>query len=601
MAGIAGIALEEGEAPDAAVLERLALALAHRGQPRGLGPRGKNGPGGRMTACRYSQVGPGLGLVQVGGDPGWAQPVQGGHGRCVIADGATAEAGSAGAFADLVLRLHDEHGLGFASAIEGGFAVGLHDRQMGELHLARDAFGARPLYLAECRGGLAFASEAGALLQAGLVETAIEPQARDELLQIQFSIGTTTLFRGIHRLRPGETVTVAAGRIVARRQLAALPAGGPVAMPEAEAVERFDQLFRAAVRRQLGGGGRSGAELGGVGRIGVPLDGGVAGAALLGALGGSRELELVGLRAAFEGTADPEVEAGLARICRAAGARMVSVKLGAASLWRSLPAIAHAMDDPVADPAIALSWLLARRAAVEVETLLVPEGADELLGGYGRYRAAMRPWWLGGRVMRARGRMDRLDLLRPGSADSAWRDGIDAAAVAAASAGRTRLQVAQAIDIADWLPNDLLTKLDRCAARHGLDVRTPFLDRELAAFCFCLPDGLKVQRGLGSWLLRAWVERELPGSSPFGRRRGGKLPIAGWIAAEGARLGPLVAASRGVAEVARPERVTALFRDAGGKHAGLAAWTLLFHAVWHAVRIEGRDPAGDVFAVLAER
>ena len=70
------------------------------------------------------------------------------------------------------------------------------------------------------------------------------------------------------------------------------------------------------------------------------------------------------------------------------------------------------MDDPAADYAIIPTWFLARRAREEVKVVLSGEGGDEIFGGYGRYRAAMRPWWLGGKAPRSRGSFDRLDVLR---------------------------------------------------------------------------------------------------------------------------------------------------------------------------------------------
>jgi asparagine synthase (glutamine-hydrolysing) len=255
------------------------------------------------------------------------------------------------------------------------------------------------------------------------------------------------------------------------------------------------------------------------------------------------------------------------------------------------------MDDPAADYAIIPTWFLARRARQEVKVVLSGEGGDELFGGYGRYRAAMRPWWLGGKAPRAHGSFDRVDVLR--EAPTGWRDGIGAAEAAAATGGRTRLQAAQALDVADWLPNDLLVKLDRCLMAHGVEGRTPLLDPGVAAAAFRLPDALKVQGHTGKWLLRQWLAKHLPAAEPFKPKQGFTVPVGAWIERVGDRLGPLVAAQPGVAEIARPDRVAALFRHAGGeKHRGFAAWHLLFYALWHRRHIEGRREAGDVFEVL---
>ena len=266
-------------------------------------------------------------------------------------------------------------------------------------------------------------------------------------------------------------------------------------------------------------------------------------------------------------------------------------------VWRHLPAIVAAMDDPAADYAIIPTWFLAERARRDVKVVLSGEGGDEIFGGYGRYRHASRPFWRGGRAMRRHGTFHGVDVLR--APMGGWRDGIAAAEARAAGAGRSRLQEAQATDIADWLPHDLLLKLDRCLMAHGVEGRTPFLDTEVATAGFRLPDGLKVARGQGKYLLRAWLERALPAARPFAPKQGFSVPVGAWIAAAGDRLGPLVAAQPGVAEIAAPDRVRALFGNCTERHRGFAAWTLLFYALWHRAHIEGRPSEGDVWEVLA--
>jgi asparagine synthase (glutamine-hydrolysing) len=209
----------------------------------------------------------------------------------------------------------------------------------------------------------------------------------------------------------------------------------------------------------------------------------------------------------------------------------------------------------------------------------------------------MRPWWRGGRVMRARGTFDKLDVLR--SPLPGWRDGIAAAEARAATGGRTRLQAAQATDMADWLPHDLLLKLDRMLMAHAIEGRTPFLDPGVAAAAFRLPDTLKVRNGMGKWILRRWLEKHCPVASPFAKKQGFTVPVGAWIANRGNELGPLVARQPGIAEIAEPGRVATLFRNAGGRREGFAAWSLLFYALWHRAHILDQAPEGDVFEALA--
>ena len=96
-----------------------------------------------------------------------------------------------------------------------------------------------------------------------------------------------------------------------------------------------------------------------------------------------------------------------------------------------------------------------------------------------------------------------------------------------------------------------------------------------------------------------WLEKQLPVARPFAPKQGFTVPIGAWIAGVGDRLGRLVAAQPGVAEIAEPARVDALFRHAAGRRAEFAAWKLLFYALWHRAHILGLPPAGDVFETLA--
>jgi asparagine synthase (glutamine-hydrolysing) len=219
-----------------------------------------------------------------------------------------------------------------------------------------------------------------------------------------------------------------------------------------------------------------------------------------------------------------------------------------------------------------------------------------LFAGYGRYRSVLRPWWAGGRMPRRRGNLDGLGVLRADLAG--WRDGIAAAEAREAGSARSALQVAQAVDCADWLPNDLLGKLDRCLMAHGVEGRTPFLDTEVADFAFRLPDDLKIRDRLGKWLLRRWVDEHVPAANAFAKKQGFTVPVGEWIARRGTTLGPLVAAQPGVAEVCEPAAVIRLFGHARERRLGFGAWTLLFYALWHRHHVLRRPPAGDVFAAL---
>jgi asparagine synthase (glutamine-hydrolysing) len=435
----------------------------------------------------------------------------------------------------------------------------------------------------------------------------VRAESRAELMQLQFTTGAETIFEGIRRVLPGETLAVVGGRIVERRRRSALPqaswsAGGPAGGPagsageapprdEDEALARLDRVLEDSVLFHQ----RSDVP------YGMFLSGGIDSSALLALMARLNDRPVRAFTAGFPGAGVNDERAQARTVAREVGAEHVEVEIGEGDFWSLLPEIAASVDDPVADYAVLPTYRLAREAGSELKVILTGEGGDELFAGYGRYRRQGRPRWLGGGRLRRRGIFDGLGVLREGQGIAGWRTGIDAATRAASLPGRTRLQIAQATDCADWLPNDLLIKLDRCLMAHGVEGRTPFLDPVVANAAFPLADAMKIRRGMGKWLLRRWLQRHLPAALPMSRKRGFTVPVGEWIAARGAALGPLVAAQPGVAEIADADAVGRLFRGAVGGHAGLAAWVLLFYALWHRRHVNGLAPQGDVFETLAAR
>jgi asparagine synthase (glutamine-hydrolysing) len=588
MCGIAGIALKPGATLPEETMRALSAAIAHRG-PDGEGAH--VAAGAVLLQRRLAIIDLATGDQPLF-EPGGAALVANGeiYNYVELKAGTLSGTGFATASdCEPPLHLYRRDGLGFAQSLRGMYAIAIHDRASRRVVLARDPFGIKPLYVADTPSGIAFASEPRALLDAGLVPRGLDRRARDELVELQFTTGADTIFPGIRRVLPGETLSIEDGMIVARERLSALPDGGPEEIGESEALARLDAALRDSVSVHQ--------------RADVPyglfLSGGVDSAAVLAAMRLLAERPVLAFTAGFDAPGAADEREAARGAARAAGARHEEITVTEADFWAHLPEIAAAMDDPAADYAIVPTWLLARRARADVKVVLSGEGGDEMFGGYGRYRSAMRPWWLGGRVMRARGMIERLGLRRdlaPG-----WRDGMEAAAAAAASPGRTRLMAAQATDMVDWLPNDLLAKLDRCLMAHGLEGRTPLLDPAIAAAAFRLPDSLKVRNGSGKWLLRTWLAKAMPEARPFAKKQGFTVPVGAWIGAQAERLAPLLAADDAVAEVVRPGSVTGLLRGAGAKHQAFAAWTLLFYALWHRRHVRGMLPAGDVFETLSQR
>ena len=582
MCGIAGLCMQNGRAVDSGLLATLGEAQRHRG-PDGFGTY-VNG----TVGFRHER----LAIIDL--DTG-NQPLFDDTDRALVVNGEIynyieLKAALPGinwrtrSDCEPLLALYARHGLAFLDGVRGMYALALHDPKADRVVLARDPFGIKQLYYAQDCDRLLFASEAQAIVRA-LGGGTVRAGAVYESLQLQFTTGADTIFAGIHRVLPGEIIVIEGGEIVERR-------AGPAMLPErvrsigerealAEAGRVIDDTVTLHQRSDV--------------PFGLFLSSGIDSSVILTAMARLGGQAVRSYTAAFPETGVHDERDTARSLAAAAGARHTELPITADTFWARLPEICAALDDPVSDYAIVPTFLLAERAARDVKVVLTGVGGDEVFAGYRRYRRQMLPRWLGGRARRPNGPCDGVDLFQ--NPRSGWRDGIAAAETAAARHGYNALQRAQAVDFADWLPHSVLIALDRCLMHFGLEGRTPLLDRGVADFGFPLPNGLKLRRGQGKYILRRWLADANAASAPFAKKRGFTVPVIEWISARGERLGPLVARSPGIADLCRPDVVTSVF--AGGGAHGLLAWRLLFYALWHRRHIEGRLPSGDVFDCLA--
>ena len=561
MCGIAGILGADGS------VRPLIEALAHRG-PNGV--RVETMPGAQLAHARLS-------IIDLEG--GW-QPLHG-AGSTVIGNGEVynyveltrdfqlgAQLATGSDFEPL-LHLYAREGEAAFARLRGMYALCLigHD---GRTWLVRDPFGIKPLYTLDLEDGLAFASEPRAFLAAGLVGAELSPDRAAELLAFNYALGDETIFKGVRRLAPGAVAEVVGGRLVERsRRRPAAPAKA-ARDDETSLLRRLDAVLEDSVRVHQ----RSDVP------YGLFLSGGVDSAAVATLMARLNERPVTAFTCGFDAPGAKDERAQAERVARALNLDWRETRFDEADFWRVLPQAAWALDDPTADYAVLPTWKLAESAKDALTVVLTGEGGDELFGGYGRYRRALRPAWLGGRP--AEPRPDDPAIL------SRWRD------QARGPAGLTPLQASQWGDIATWLPDDLLIKLDRCLMAHSLEGRTPFLDPEVAAFAFPLPDRMKVRGRFGKWLLRKWLETVCPAAEPWARKQGFTVPVEAWIAPRAGRIAERIGDVAAVRALMPADAARAIFADEteGGRR-----WPLLFLAVWSLIHLEGAGPVDALTAV----
>ena len=242
MCGIAGILRRPGQPADAAMLARFAASLAHRG-PDGSGTFETEG--GALVHTRLAIID-----LATGDQPLFDGPL------ALIANGEIynyielkeALPGTYRTASDCEppLKLFARASADFATRLRGMYAIAIHDQAFRTLTLSRDLFGIKPLYAAQTPAGLVFASEPQALLDAGLTPRGVERNKLHELLNLQFTTGAQSIFPGIRRVLPGETLTIRDGEIISSTRLSFPKPPRPPAN-ETEALKALDRVLEEAV------------------------------------------------------------------------------------------------------------------------------------------------------------------------------------------------------------------------------------------------------------------------------------------------------------------------------------------------------------------
>lgn len=580
MCGVAGVSLRSGE-PETDLLERFSQLLAHRG------PDGEGFHRHERSALVHRR----LSILDL---EGGAQPIS-------TEDGATHIAANGEIYnyralqerirgwgvklrtdSDSEVPLHcwRRYGMDFVTHLEGMYALAVYDDRTEELILARDPVGIKPLYIAETTRGLAFASEAGALVRSGWIGAEVEEAAWPSFFNKQYVEGPRTLFKGVRRVEPGEVLRIRRGEVLERRShpLVLPPAR---AMGEEEALEAFDRIATGVVSSHLQSHVPYGAF----------LSGGIDSTCVV-----TKMAELVGTvrtyAVGFSSDTVNDERDQAARLARALETEHHATEFSEADFWALLPEMCRVMDDLVADYAVLPTLKLAALAREQVKVILSGEGGDEGFAGYNYYRHHDQGFLRRirhGERFRARGNVEGFQHLFRDPGVSGWKDGHRQTRFG--TRGFTRLQRYQARDISDWLPDDLMLKVDRCLMAHGIEGRVPLLDRDVLLFAFGLPDDLKIRDGQHKYLLRRWVANRQPQQEPWADKKGFTVPIRPWLEARRPALRDYLRVHPGLAEVMLPDRVSTWLETPLDRRGGKLLFSILCYAMWHDVHIQRTQPA----------
>jgi asparagine synthase (glutamine-hydrolysing) len=624
MCGLIGFTEAPG-APEEArrVAEAMLDAVAHRG------------PDGRATAVAGGATLGHCRLAFVDAEGG-AQPFASASGRCTLAwNGEVynhaqlrAELRAAGVAlrtesdTELVVEMYEREGPSFVRRLRGMFALAIHDARDGRLLLARDPWGKKPLFFFETPGGVAFASELGALLRHPRAPRQVDAHAVLRYLLFGAVPAPDTALGGVHKVRPGSWAEWGPeGR--SETVYWSFPAAGePLDLPGAEVERRVEDALRAAVERRL----RSTDHL-----LGVLLSGGVD-SSLVAAL--AREAgagPLPSFSAGFEDASFDETAHALA-VARHLGTEHHAIRITGRDLAGVVAGEYGRMDEPLADPSLLPTLLVCREAGRHVRGVLSGDGADELFLGYRFFQAAralqaaerMLPRKLLDALARAAdrapvrhtnfhfGAVSRMLARAVGEAPErryyastsafapaearalftpeAWRGAagdpwaeLDAFVALAPGAGA--LERTQRGMIRHFLQDAILLKVDRGSMLNSVEVRSPFLDVELAGLLARVPAARKMGGRHGKHLLRRIAARHLPREVAWRTKQGFRAPVGRLLMAEARgllqeALAPGRLAAHGLF---RPQAVKALVDGhlAGRRDHTRKLWSLLAFQLWH--------------------
>lgn len=464
--------------------------------------------------------------------------------------------------------------------LEGMFALALWDRQERALHLARDRIGEKPLYYGWSGGVFLFGSELKALRAYEGWQGRIDRTSVALLLRHNFVPGPHSIYAGVSKLPPASIFTIDSAdppreylsRYWSLNEAVNRGLRDRFTGTEADATDRLEQLLRASVQRQT----RADVP------VGAFLSGGIDSSTIAALMQAQSARPIKTFTVGFDEPGYDE-SAPARAIARHLGTEHHELRVTADTAVAVIPGLPALYDEPFADSSQIPTYLLASLAREHVTVALAGDGGDELFGGYHRYFLACAIWqrlaWLPvpvralmaqalasfppagiDRVLSGLARLlpqlalpahtgDRLnkgaELLRARSADdlytrliSYWRPAplVNGARPASVPSPVTSWPVLadfaermMAIDATGYLPDDLLTKLDRACMAVSLEPRCPYLDPSLIEFAWRLPPAWKVRNGQGKWLLRGVLQRYVPRELTQRPKMGFGVPLAAWL------------------------------------------------------------------------
>jgi len=510
---------------------------------------------------------------------------------------------------EVIVHLYEERGPRCVEALRGMFAFAVWDERDQSLLLARDRVGIKPLYYWSSGGRLAFASELKSLLELPEVERTVNWDALGHVFTFLTTPEADSIVQGVRKLEPG-TILTASKQGVRLSRYWRLEWAPDYGRSEAELMEELRARLEESVRLHM----VSDVPLGAF------LSGGIDSSSVVATMARLSPRPVKTFSIGF--VEEDYNELGYARlVARAFGTEHHELVLEP-DVLSVLEDLAWHLDEPFGDPSAIPTYMVSKLAAEHVTVVLSGDGGDELFAGYDRYRveARERRWerlpgflrrTIGALARQAPARMKGRNFLRHVTLDGHERyldaatffrheeqrelfspavfDLVSAqdprreAAAYLAQPGRDWLSSLQHLDINQYLPLDILTKVDRMSMAHSIEARVPLLDHKLIEFAATIPPELRLREGDGKYIFKRALRGLVPAPVLRRPKQGFAMPLGRWFQG---RLSEFVrelllsraARQRGLINPAYVEKM--LKRSEGGRDPDFHWWILISFELW---------------------
>ncbi len=451
---------------------------------------------------------------------------------------------------EVLIHAYEEFNTKMLNHLRGMFSFVIWDKKEKVLFGARDFFGIKPFYYYKENNNFVFASEIKSILKHSLVNKKLNLAALETYLTFQYSALDETFFKNIYRLPPAHFFIYKDNEMTIQRYWE------PVFETENKSLEEYVEEIDKTIKESI-----KAHKIGDV-EIGSFLSSGVDSSYVASCFEGDKTFTV-----GFDYDQYNEIDYAKS-LTKKIGVNNYHKLITTKEYWDILPKVQYYMDEPLADPAAVALYFVSELAREHVKVVFSGEGADELFGGYNIYKepldikiltnlprpirkflgklASIFPFDIKGKNFFIRGsksieerfignaliftEKERKEILKnktnapsPFNLTKPFYDKVKS---------KDDISKMQYIDIHTWLPGDILLKADRMSMAHSLEVRTPFLDKEVCNLALKLPTKFRCNKKSTKYAFRLAAKRNIPENVANKKKLGFPVPTRIWLREE---------------------------------------------------------------------